>query len=658
MGIRSLGWAVTGLLVAMAGPALAQPRAAGPAVAPTAAAPASTAPDGRVPLTKADADAWLDGFMPITMARADVAGTVVVIVKDGKVLTERGYGYADVAAHRKVDPETTLFRPGSTSKLFTWTAVMQLVEQGKIDLDADVNRYLDFRIPPKDGKPVTMREIMTHTAGFEDSLHGLIAPGKVPDRLSKVLKAYIPARVYEPGTTEAYSNYATALAGYIVERLSGMRYEDYIRKNIFDRLGMDHSTFVQPLPANLAPFMSKGYGVASGPPRPFATVAFSPAGAASATGADMAKFMIAHLDNGGPLLKPETARMMHDTSRNLLPPLWTIALGFFRQDINGQVSIGHGGDLIGFHSYMWLFPKENVGLFFSMNSDGKGGASGPIRLGLFEAFADRYFPGPEQSGSVDAKTAADHARMMVGNYWPTRRWDTGYIRFLQLLGQEQISLNGKGQLVSTLGRSLAGSPRKWVEIAPFLWKDEYGHQRLTARVENGKVVRAGFDEHAPVIYYDPVPWYLVSSWLMPVFEFSLAILLLTALSWPISPLVRRHYGVKAEFARSELTAYRTIRLFAWLAPVLLLCWLTFMQTLLGDMANMNGQLDWLSYLLQILSVLVFFGLFAAAAWNLWVSFTGTRRWYAKLWSVAIAVAAFFILWVALGFKLISWGISY
>ncbi len=90
------------------------------------------------------------------------------------MLAQKGYGYSDVKTRKPVDPELTLFRPGSISKLFTWTAVMQQVEQGKLDLDADVNKYLDFEIPPRDGQPITLRNIMTHTAGFEEQLKGLM----------------------------------------------------------------------------------------------------------------------------------------------------------------------------------------------------------------------------------------------------------------------------------------------------------------------------------------------------------------------------------------------------------------------------------------------------------------------------------------------------
>src|SRR4029077_13996610 len=136
-------------------------------------------------------------------------------------LTERGYGYSDVEKRTPVDPALTLFRPGSVSKLLTWTAVMQLVEQGKINLDADVNQYLDFKIPDRDGKPITMRNLMQHTAGFEEQVRGIISEDPKAPGFDTLLKAWVPTRVFAPGTTPAYSNYGVSLAGYIVQRLSG-----------------------------------------------------------------------------------------------------------------------------------------------------------------------------------------------------------------------------------------------------------------------------------------------------------------------------------------------------------------------------------------------------------------------------------------------------
>ena len=146
----------------------------------------------------------------------DIAGAVVAVVKDGQIVTERGYGYSDVENAKPVDPKLTLFRPGSVSKLFTWTAVMQLVEQGKIDLDADINKYLDFQIPPRDGKPITMRNLMQHTAGFEEQVKDIISEDPNGPGFEELVKRWTPTRVFDAGTTPAYSNYGASLAGYIV----------------------------------------------------------------------------------------------------------------------------------------------------------------------------------------------------------------------------------------------------------------------------------------------------------------------------------------------------------------------------------------------------------------------------------------------------------
>jgi len=216
--IRSCAMLVAAMLVGVMAPAVS------PSAAQTATKP-QTKLRGPSPLpapamVKSDVDAWLDGYMPYALLRGDAAGAVVVVVKDGKVLTQRGFGYADVGTRRRVDPETTLFRQASVSKLITWTAVMQLVEQGKIDLDRDINTYLDFRIPPFGGKPVTMRNLMTHTGGFDEVQRGLNSydPKKIPS-LGDALKRQVPYLIYAPGTTPAYSNYGTSLAGYIVERV-------------------------------------------------------------------------------------------------------------------------------------------------------------------------------------------------------------------------------------------------------------------------------------------------------------------------------------------------------------------------------------------------------------------------------------------------------
>lgn len=388
--------------------------AAGPPQLAAGLAPAPTAtPPGGAPLVRADVEAWLDGFMPFALARNDIAGAVVVVVRDGQVLAQKGYGYSDVARRRPVDPATTLFRPGSVSKLFTWTAVMQLVERGRLDLDRDVNAYLDFRIPPFAGKPITLCNILTHTTGFEESIRYLI--GSDPNNvmpLDQHVKIALPNRVFQPGTTPAYSNYATALAGYIVGRASGMSFDDYVEQRVFGPIGMTRSTFRQPLPAALRADMSLGYPAASADPEPFEIVGPTTAGSMTATGADMAKFMLAHLADGGDLLRPATARLMHATQFKAVPPLNGMALGFYEQRMNGRRTIGHGGDTGLFHSDLWLIPSERIGVFVSVNSSGTPGGAHAIRKALFDQFGDRYLPGADEAARVDPATARRHAAQM------------------------------------------------------------------------------------------------------------------------------------------------------------------------------------------------------------------------------------------------------
>lgn len=653
--VRSCAMLAAVMLVGVAAPPVS-PSAAKAAPKPVTEARGESDPLPAPAMVKSDVDAWLDGYMPYALRRGDAAGAVVVVVKDGKVLTQRGFGYADVGTRRRVDPETTLFRQASVSKLITWTAVMQLVEQGKIDLDRDINAYLDFRIPAFAGKPVTMRNLMTHTAGFDEVQRGLNSydPKKIPS-LGDALKRQVPHRIYAPGTTPAYSNYGTSLAGYIVERVSGLPYNDYVERHIFAPAGMTRSTFRQPLPASLQPLLASGYMLGSGKPGPFELSSLPPSGAMTASGADMGRFMIAHLADGGVLLKPATAAQMHDTILRLIPPLNGMALGFYEQNINGRKALSHAGDSLNFHSQLWIFPEEKVGIYMSMNAAGTQNVSGPIRAYLFEAFADRYFPFEQQDGRVDAATAREHARMMVGTYNKTRRLESSFLKAMELAGQTKVSLDGDGGIRLNAVPDIGGQPRKWVEIAPFVWREQGGKLRLAAKVENGRVMRFSVDSGSPYIAFDRVPWYLSSAWLTPAMLVSLGALLLTAIAWPAAALVRRRYGVKADLAPAALKTYRFTRGFAALAVAVMVGWLWFASSLLADFSSLSGELDWALVTLQIATPVIFLGLLASALWNIRHVWTSKRGRFAKFWSIVLLLSAVVLLWIGVGFHLIGFG---
>ena len=608
-------------------------------------------------LTAGDVDAWLDGYMPYALAQGDIAGAVVVIVKDGQVLTQRGYGYADLAARQRVDPATTLFRPGSISKLFTWTAVMQLVEQGKIDLDVDVTRYLDFTIPPFDGKPITMRNIMTHTAGFEPALKHLIifeGPGVTVPSLGEALKQRLPKRVFAPGTTGAYSNYAVGLAGYIVERVSGMPFEEYIERKVFAPLGMTHATFRQPLPALLAPFMSKGYAKASADPEPYEFVTLAPAGSVAVSAADMAKFMIAHLDQGAGLMQPATSQLMHDPAHVAVPGVDRMALGFYEQRVNGLGAIAHGGDAINFHSDLWLLPAHHVGLFMSMNSAGTGRATQEIRLALFQQFGERYFQEASAAPPIELSTAKEHAKMLVGSYISSIGSFTNMVDFANFIGQAEVSLDSDGRPLIPSSPDLAGAPRHWIEVAPFQWQDANGPERLAAQVKHGRVVRWGVDDDSPINVFDRAPWYRDAAWLKPAFLLALIIVALTALSWPAAAIARRRYGAPNPLIGADLLSYRLTRAFSWLTLIVLGGWMSLLNLRSIVMANIDGKV----WLLELGATLAGFGLAAAAIWNLSRVWSHSRGRLGTIWSAAQALAALATLYVMLAFHLISFGTKF
>src|SRR5438105_6490177 len=400
-GIYELKWYGLAIVtIALVNNARAQGPAPPPLIpqgspAPVKVPAAAPQPNPLPALTKADLEPFLDALIPSQLQNRNIAGAVVAIVKDGQVLFAKGYGYADFAAKKPVLADQTLFRPGSISKLFTATAVMQLVEQGKLDLDRDVNEYLDFAIPKTYPDPVTLRRLLTHTAGFEDTLKNLFVAHESD---MKALRTYLvnqmPQRMFPPGKIPSYSNYGFSIAGYIVERVSGEKFERYIDNHILKPLRMTNSTFDQPLPVTLAQQISQSYLTAAKKPRDFEFVQASPAGALSTTAVDMTRFILAFLQDGGvdgvAILKPETVRQMETRQFELHPMLNGLGVTFLEYSMNGQRIIGHGGDTIYFHSDMVIVPQAHVGYFISYNSAGKnvGGGRGEVLC----AFADRYFP--------------------------------------------------------------------------------------------------------------------------------------------------------------------------------------------------------------------------------------------------------------------------
>ena len=608
-------------------------------------------------LTATDVEAFLDGIVPLQLERDDIAGATIAVVKDGKLLFAKGYGYSDYEKKKPVSAEETLFRPGSVSKLFTWTAVMQLVEQGKLDLDRDVNDYLDFKIPDAFGQPITLKNLLGHTPGFEEQIKDLFTVGSESPNLGAYLKTHIPERIYSPGTVPAYSNYGAALAGYIVERVSGRPFNEYVEENIFKPLGMTHSTFRQPLPPTLVSSMSNGYKQASDQPKPFEVVVPFPAGSMSSTAADMARFMLAHLQEGqlgdARMLRPETARLMHSRLFALDQAANAMAYGFYEESRNGRRIIGHAGDTLYFHSDLHLIPDAGVGFFVSHNSLGRGM---PLpRTTLWEMFLNRYFPYTAPA-TPTLDSAKEDARAVSGSYILSRRSETSFLRAATLIGELTVSPVGDGMIEVAQLTGPNDKPKRWREVAPLTFLETNGHDKLIFKPDqNGRMQMI---LPYPFFVGQRVGLFENNKILLPVIGISLLIMLLTLVLWPVAWFVRRHYGHKLELTPME----RRLRLAVRIVFMLVLF---FMAALTGLVVYASTHIEFLSdrgntwfHLVQMIGVLGAIGMLVVLynAIHAWMS-KRSRIW-SKLQATILALACLGFIWFAYAGNLLQFRSNY
>ena len=398
-------------------------------------------------------------------------GSVVTVVHDGQIVFSKGYGSANLETKKSVDPGKTLFRVGSISKTFTAIAVMQLVEAGKLELDTDINTYLKaFKVISPFGKPITLRHILTHTAGFQESSHQLFFEhAEDMGTLEQTLANHLPKIVRPPGIAPMYSNHGIALAGYIVEIVSGESYAQYIQTHILEPLGMTHSSALQPLPTNLVPDAASGYD--AGDPKtplvkPFELISVSPAGALSATGSDMARYMRMLL-NGGELdgkriLKASTLEAMFAPQFRLQSEAVGQGFVFWREFFGGQLAVSHGGDTQWFHSGMLLFPAQKLGVFVSTNSTGE-----TLRGDIILAIRKTYFSNvaPKLTGQSQLQALPT---VIGGSYRSLSLADNTFTKLIGLIQLHPKNLgNGQLEMQSSV---IPGQNLRLVQTAPLVYR--------------------------------------------------------------------------------------------------------------------------------------------------------------------------------------------
>ena len=532
----------------------------GSAAALAREAPAAPSPGGG-PTDPAELESFMDGLLAKEMEENHVAGAAVSVVKDGALFFAKGYGYADLEKKIPVDAEQTLFRIGSVTKLFTWTAVMQLAGQGKLDLDADINTYLDFRIPDTYPQPITLKHLMTHTAGFEDRHVDMVTLKEEDPRPPREwLASHIPARVRPPGEIAAYSNYGAALAGYIVARVSGQPYGQYVQEHILDPLGMQSSTILSPMPADLRARESVGYLYQDGAfqvfPRLSSVVALYPIGAMEATVTDMARFMIAHLQDGSysdadiagaRILEEGTARQMHGTLYTPDPRILGTTYGFFDFSDNGQRTIGHSGTAEPMHTLLLLLPDQNLGVFVAYNSLDAGDLINQ-HFGFQRAFFDHYYPAPPVEPIQPPADFAKRAGRFVGAYRYTQNAQTTLEKYFALLSPT-VYVKDPGD-----GTLLISSPYgDWhaIEEEPLYFRQTDGPFHFLFREDSQGRIATLFTDYTPMFAFERTQWYESPGFNMPL----LLISLLIFLSVLLVALVRAIRGRRYERG-SEIRAAR------------------------------------------------------------------------------------------------------
>jgi CubicO group peptidase (beta-lactamase class C family) len=589
---------------------------------------------------------------------------VVVVTRDGPVFA-RGYGFADVAARKPFSADATLVRPGSISKLFTGIAVMQLVDSGMLDLDCDVNEYIDFAIPvPDGGVPVTLRRLLTHRAGFEEHMKGVLSRDREPGPLGRWLAKSLPRRLFPGGDVDAYSNYGLALAGYVVERVSGEPFADYVQRHIFDPLGMSHSTFRQPLPDDLAPMMAKGYRSSDKWPLGFFETIATPAGGLSATGTDMGRFIRALMNCGtldGVRILPQ-ARLDEMMTPGNATPAGYLGLAFIGTKVAGHDAIGHEGATFAFSSDLTIFPAHGVGIFVSRDGTGDIRRAKDLQEipDPVTAIAERFLPkSAEKAAEKPAEAADAHATAffsdadVAGIYHSSWRAESSWVRFNDLMGQAVIKVDsaGNASLFSAIWPFGGGVPLKRVDRNVYEGPT-VGRMALIDDPGSGSYIAI------PALRLQRVPWPLDARWIAPALFVSTAVAVLTLLAWPFAALWRRWRRVRWSKDSGNRDKFLAVRLVMLIDAVVIVATVVLFFISVLDWSVFNDALDPPLLLLYALAWLGVLGAIPAvwAAALFWRNGAGSR--WSRIHHTLMAVSSVMMAWFFVTFRIAGTTLSY
>lgn len=471
-GRRSLPSAVVGIV------------ALGVALGTPGIARSTAGSQGTGSLNPAELAAFIDSLMTTEMAREKIPGAGFVFVQNGQVVLQRGYGVSNVVSKRRVVPDSTIWRVGSISKVFTVTAMMQLVDRGLVDLDAPVDRYVRrIRVPPTYPDSVTVRHLLDHTAGFDEIRPGTQAATRddiLP--LDRFLQGRL-VRIRPPGRTTAYSTYGITVAGEMIEEVAGVPFEAFLKRNLWEPLGMRRSSIL--VPAALEKDVATGYEVVgdSVVAQQWEWYHTTPASSVNATVADMARFMEAHLERGAAdgarILSVRSALEMQRQQVTMHPSMPGYALGFNEDFVGDLRVVEHGGNMAGFSSLMVLIPSARAGFFVVNHREGSN-----LRDNLKWTLLERFFPAARARRPVPALAPAEQVRAerFAGRYAPlTSCWSCQPVRVGSLM---TVTANADGTLGFAGGR--------WIAVDSLRFVRQNGTGYILFRSDSSGVIRELF----------------------------------------------------------------------------------------------------------------------------------------------------------------------
>lgn len=622
--------------------------------------PAPPIPDESKLNDTQELEAFLDKFLNEEMSKSHIPGAAIAVVKDGKIFFAKGYGYANVEKKIPVVADKTLFRVASISKLFTATAAMQLYERGQLELDADINKYLTaFQLENPFPEPAKVAQLMTHTDGTTKRRIGLAARSAAAmPSLGDYLAEHMPPVVWTPGKLYSYSSHSSALLGYLVERISGISFIQYIDKNILQPLQMERSTFLQPPPPALADDLAVGYQYRSGSFKsvPFLYLNIAPAAAMSATATDMAHFAIAHLQNGRyenlRILEENTARLMHEQHFTHHPQLPGTAYGFHEYLENNIRAIEHLGSLRGYSSSLTLLPDRNVGIFTVTNS-----FTG-IHGKLIPQFFDRYFPASQQPASLKSlDLTEEQLNRFTGTYRDLEYPRHTFAKLSAPFKHIQIVKGDRGTLlVRTPGLFFLGNVTQ-VRLRPveslLFQRDNDDGFSAFGEDESGRI-RFAFNPIFPVIgAYERIHWYEAIWIQLGIAAFCVVVFFWAAIIWPIEPLIRRLRGKHVQVERRLSQAWILAGAIATLNLVFIIgfplsLWLIGVWKLVYGVPAVVVALLCIPVLTTVLTLGL--PIFTALAWKNKYWSKGRQLQYSFITLAALVFIPFLAYWNLLGFQ--------